>query len=269
MIIMTLEDFIKNHRKTPALIFIDELLLCYQENQIFLPLQETVLRLNLEIIHFKLLDEIPFIHAKPPKRSRLDDNEMALLEVKPFLTSVSIDDQQLLLKAHHWLQWELQSKFCSRCGNGLIDSYKSSEKFCQICNTLFFPRFSPAVMVLIVKGKQILLARSHNFKHGFYSALAGFIELGESAEQAAHREVKEEVGLEITNLKYIGTQAWPFPDSFMIAYRADYLSGEITLEEEEIADAKWFDLDKLPTLPSNVSISRHLIDQVIADLQHK
>ena len=139
-------------------------------------------------------------------------------------------------------------------------NFEATAKECIFCEQSFFPRFSPAVMVLVHKEDKILLARSYRFPPGDYSAIAGFIELGESAEQAAHREVKEEVGIEITNLRYFSSQAWPFPDSFMIAFKADYLSGELILEPDEIEDAKWFSRNDLPNLPPSVSIARELIN---------
>src|ERR1700722_8943106 len=110
-------------------------------------------------------------------------------------------------------------------------------------------------MVLIQKGNEILLGRSAHFKPGVYSALAGFIDIGETAEMAAHREVKEEVGLEITELEYFGSQSWPFPDSFMLAFKAKYLRGEINIDTKELEDARWFNLNNLPAIPPHPSIS--------------
>lgn len=118
-------------------------------------------------------------------------------------------------------------------------------------------------MVLIQREHEILLARSKHFEEGMYSALAGFIDLGETAEVAVHREVKEEVGLEISDLVYFGTQPWPFPDSFMIAFKANYLSGDLKMDPEEIEDAQWFSPKHLPKLPSKASIARALIDSFI------
>lgn len=121
-------------------------------------------------------------------------------------------------------------------------------------------------MVLIQKEDKILLARSPHFQPGFYSAIAGFIDLGETAEHAAHREVKEELGIEITDLEYFSTQTWPFPDSFMIAFKAKYLDGELKLDENEIEDAGWFGAQDLPMLPPSSSIARQLIESVVNKL---
>jgi NAD+ diphosphatase len=170
------------------------------------------------------------------------------------------------MRALHWLNWDRQSQFCGRCGSALEGKMDATEKKCPTCETSIFPRFSPAVMVLIRKGDKILLARSPHFESGFYSAIAGFIDVGETAEQAAHREVKEELGLEISDLEYFSTQTWPFPDSFMIAFKAQYRGGDLKLDEIEIEDARWFGQHDLPMLPPHASIARHLIDSVLAEM---
>ncbi len=122
------------------------------------------------------------------------------------------------------------------------------------------PRISPAVMVLISRGDELLLARSPRFRAGVFSALAGFVEAGETLEQCAGREVFEEVGIEIANLRYVRSQFWPFPDSLMVAFFADYAGGTIKPDPVEIEDAKWFSRSALPALPEPVSIARQLID---------
>ena len=184
--------------------------------------------------------------------------------VKYFLSQVGEDLRAQLLQIYQALNWHKQSKYCGQCGTKLNSRKNCSRKYCPVCGVSFFPRFSPAIIVLIQKNDQILLARSSHFPKGMYSALAGFVDLGESAEEALHREVKEEVGLTVNKIEYFATQSWPFPDSFMIAFKAQYLDGEISIDPQEIEDAAWFDLDKLPQLPSYASISRRLIDSVIS-----
>lgn len=171
--------------------------------------------------------------------------------------------QQLIFRAVQWLTWDSTLQYCSKCGGKIQKIFESTEKKCSSCDLSFFPKFSPAIMVLIQRENEVLLARSAHFKPGIYSALAGFIDIGETAEQAVHREVKEEVGLEITELEYFGSQSWPFPDSFMIAFKAQYLRGEINIDVNEIEDASWFRLNELPTLPSSSSISRKLIESAV------
>ena len=131
---------------------------------------------------------------------------------------------------------------------------------CPSCGLLAYPRISPAVMVLVRRGNELLLARSPHFRPGVFSALAGFVEAGETLEQCAVREVREEVGVEITNLRYFQSQPWPFPDSLMLAFFADYAGGEIVPDPSEIEAAGWFSIDALPVLPDPVSIARRLID---------
>ena len=138
-------------------------------------------------------------------------------------------------------------------------------KKCPNCGELFYPRISPAVIVLIKKGNEILLARSPNFPSGLYGLVAGFIEPGESAETAVVREIREEVGIEVKNITYFGTQAWPFPNSLMIGFTAEYDSGEVLPDGVEIEDAGWFSAEKLPVLPGKISISRKLIDHFLQE----
>ena len=179
--------------------------------------------------------------------------------VKSFLTKTLPAYQEMIIKAHHWLQWDNQSRYCGHCGHPLESTFYITEKKCTQCQQSFFPRFSPAVMVLVQKDNHILLARGPHFQKGVYSAIAGFIDIGETAEMAVHREIAEEVGLKVTNLSYIASQTWPFPDSFMIAFKATYLSGEIKIDGHELEDAQWFSLDNLPTLPNSASIAWQLI----------
>ncbi len=193
---------------------------------------------------------------------------LASLASFPSLTPFHKDEMQaLILRAAHWLGWNAQLQYCSQCSGNIYKVPDSVEKKCITCDLSFFPKLSPAVMVLIQRKNEILLARSPHFKAGVYSAIAGFVDIGESAELAAHREVKEEVGLEITNLSYFGSQSWPFPDSFMIAFKAQYLDGEIHIDPTEIEDAGWFNIHNLPELPPSASISRKLIDHCIHNLR--
>jgi NAD+ diphosphatase len=124
-----------------------------------------------------------------------------------------------------------------------------------------YPRISPCIIVLVARGEEMLLARSAHFSPEVYSTLAGFIEPGESAEEAVHREILEEVGVHVKNVRYFSSQPWPFPDSLMLAFTADYESGEISIDPKEIEDAKWYGPENLPKLPTTFSIARALIEQ--------
>ena len=163
-------------------------------------------------------------------------------------------------RATQLLDWQNNHQYCGKCGSGTIMKPDEHAMLCPACGLIVYPRISPAVMVLVRDGNRLLLARSPRFKPGVFSALAGFVEAGETLEECAAREVREEVGVEITNLRYFHSQPWPFPNSLMVAFFADYAGGEVTPDANEIESAGWFALDALPLLPDPVSIARQLID---------
>jgi NAD+ diphosphatase len=162
------------------------------------------------------------------------------------------------------LEWDKAHQFCGRCGTPLDESQTERAKECPVCGLLHFPRLSPAIIVLIHRNHELLLARSRHFPSGMYSVIAGFVEPGETLEQAVAREVHEEVGLVVKNIRYFGSQPWPFPHSLMIGFTAAYAGGEIVLNDDEIEEAGWYQIDRLPPLPSKISISRRLIDWFLA-----
>lgn len=166
-------------------------------------------------------------------------------------------------RAAQIIEWDRTHQFCGRCG--VPTEYASGEraKRCPVCGLLSFPRLSPAIIVLVERGDEVLLARGRNFAEGVYSTLAGFVEPGESLEEAVHREIYEESGIEVTNVRYFGSQPWPFPHSLMIGFTAQYAGGEIQIDPKEIADARWFTYDTLPTVPQKLSIARRLIDSFV------
>jgi NAD+ diphosphatase len=158
-------------------------------------------------------------------------------------------------------------RFCGRCATPLTERAGERARECPACGLVAYPRVSPAMMALVVRGREILLARAPRFPATMYSALAGFVEPGETLEDCVRREVREEVGLEVSDLRYFGSQPWAFPHSLMIAFTARYAGGDIVPEPGEIADARWFALDALPDLPSPMSIARRLIDATVARLR--
>lgn len=150
-------------------------------------------------------------------------------------------------------------KFCGRCGESMTLVEEELACECQSCHFRAYPRVSPCIIVAVRHKGKILLARSPRHPEGFYSVLAGFVESGESLEQAVHREVMEEVGVAIDKLEYFGSQPWPFPHSIMAAFTAEARSPEIAIDDDEIIEADWFDLDNLPQIPPNSSISGKLV----------
>lgn len=137
---------------------------------------------------------------------------------------------------------------------------------CRDCRVINYPRLSPSIIVLVTRGDEMLLARNANWPTNMYSTLAGFVEPGESIEQTVHREVMEEVGLRVRNLRYFGSQSWPFPNSLMLGFHAEYEGGDIVCQPDEIADAQWFSKDTLPQTPPKTAISGWLIDEFIQAL---
>ena len=182
-----------------------------------------------------------------------------------------IDEQTLVMgmRAVQLIEWDRTHRFCGVCGTATILMEGERAKRCPTCHHSVYPRISPAMMVLVTRGKELLLARGVNFPPGRYSALAGFLEAGESIEDAVHREVFEEVGLRVKNLQYFGSQSWPFPNSLMIAFTAEYDAGDVTPDPKEIADAQWFSLDALPQLPPRFSISRALLNATVERLMSR
>ncbi|MCK4988071.1 MAG: NAD(+) diphosphatase, partial [Desulfobacterales bacterium] len=163
-------------------------------------------------------------------------------------------------RANQLVDWGRTHQYCGVCGRPTEDKTDERAKICPQCGLVNYPRLSPAIIVAVLKNNQILLARNKRFKLPFYSVLAGFVEPGETLEQCVQREIREEVGLTVKNIRYFGSQPWPFPNSLMIAFIADYADGEITVDGSEIIDAAWFSKDKLPQIPPSISIARQLID---------
>lgn len=162
--------------------------------------------------------------------------------------------------ARHLVEWRRATRFCSACASELTAGNGQHVLVCSACDRLHFPPVSPAVIVLVQRGSQALLGRSPRFKEGVYSTLAGFVEPGESLEECVHREIFEEVGVRVHRLRYFGSQPHPFPHSLMVGFIADWLEGDIVIDEDEIEDARWFDYDDLPVLPHPMSIARALIE---------
>ncbi len=170
-------------------------------------------------------------------------------------------------RAYQILQWDRTHRFCGACGAPTRRDAVQRARICIDCGMAQYPRLTPAMMALVVRERRILLARSPRFPDGMYSALAGFVEPGETLEACVHREVREEVGLEVGNLRYFASQSWPFPHSLMVAYVADHAAGEIRVDGEEVVDAGWFSPEDLPAIPGRLSIAGHLIRTVAARLQ--
>lgn len=166
-------------------------------------------------------------------------------------------------RAFQIVNWDRTHRYCGRCGSATAHHDVDRARVCPDCGLLSFPRVSPAVITLVERGREFLLARNARFPRGRYSIIAGFVEPGETLEEAVAREIREEVGIEVRNIRYFASQPWPFPHSLMVGFTAEHASGEIRIDRDEIVDADWYTPDNLPDLPDSISISRKIIDSFL------
>jgi NAD+ diphosphatase len=183
---------------------------------------------------------------------------------------IDFDFFQIAGYAYHIMKWDQTTQYCSRCGFPMKNSKTERAKICKNCNLIRYPRISPAVIVAVIKENKILLAKGNRFRNSnMFSVLAGFVDPGETLEDCIKREIKEEVNIEVENIRYFGSQPWPFPDSLMIGFIADYKRGELSIDGDEIIDADWFTVNDIPNIPGKLSIARELIDWFINELPHR
>ncbi|WP_342304863.1 NAD(+) diphosphatase [Methanolobus sp. ZRKC5] len=246
-----------------------ELLLLNENDSLRLPSFEEIENMGLDVLGTQYLGELRDISCFS---AELDSSNAAgpIGENGSFvgireLTGILEESLAYLAgKAVHIMEWDKNTLFCGRCGSGTSLRENERAKECPECGFLAFPKISPAIIVLIEKDDRVLLARSPHFKPGLYSILAGFVEPGESIEEAVVREVREEVGISIKNVRYFGSQPWPYPDSLMIGFTAEFAEGEIEVDGVEIEEAGWFRKDEIPVIPRNTSISGWLIEHFIS-----
>lgn len=204
-----------------------------------------------------LLDDKPYFTANVQVQPKGTDLK-ALRE----LAYVSETAFMLCARARNLLDWYRQHRFCGQCGKPTERVAGEPATSCSSCRLRFYPRISPCVIVVITRGDEMLLAQGYRHREkGWYGAVAGFIETGESAEQAVIREVREEVGVDVGNIRYMNSQAWPFPNQLMLGFTAEYLGGEIQPQPGEIEDARWFHINDLPAHPPGTTIAGWLIKQ--------
>lgn len=190
--------------------------------------------------------------------------------LKQALSLIYPDQYGMGVKAYAVMLWDKNNQFCGRCATPTIHQKPQFERLCPTCQFSFFPRISPSIIVLIHRGNEVVMARSPHFAPGIYGLIAGFVEIGETIEETIHREVKEEIGLTVKNITYFGSQPWPFPDTLMLAFIAEYDSGELVIDNDEIDDAGWYRYDNLPGRPSSsFSIASNLLDYFIRTCEGK
>ncbi len=191
---------------------------------------------------------------------------MALRPLRPLLGALPDSLFALAGRAFQVMDWDRSHRYCGKCGGPTEPAPGERAKVCPRCGIHFFPRVAPAVIVAVVRDRKLLLARARRFSTAMVSVLAGFVEPGETFEECVHREVREETGIEVANLRYFGSQPWPFPHSLMVAFTAEYAGGDLVLEDREIAEANWFGPGEIPGLriPVRGTIARELIDWFLA-----
>jgi len=183
-----------------------------------------------------------------------------LMEMDEILFAIAGRGRQIL-------EFNQTHRYCGRCGAPTKQHEKEHALYCAACEHFYYPRVSPCIIVLVTRGEDLLLARSSRFPNGMYSTLAGFVEPGETIEQAVHREVMEEVGVKIDGLRYYASQAWPFPHQLMIGFHAQYRSGDIRIDDEEIVEARWWHYNDLPLTPTAAALSGKLIQSYLERLE--
>lgn len=220
---------------------------------------------GLELVRIQFLgtlDHQPCYSAELSSDAAIP-NGMALQGLRELFGILDDDLFALCGRAVQIVEWDRTHLFCGHCATPMNQLPTERAKRCPNCGLVNYPRLSPAVIVLIARGEKLLLARAPHFPAEMYSLVAGFVEPGESLEETIVREVREEVGIEIKNLRYFGSQPWPFPNSLMIGFIAEYEDGEIAISPQELEAAAWFGKQNLPKLPPRVSIARRLIDWFI------
>ena len=191
-----------------------------------------------------------------------------LIPLRKAYRLISLDLWTIAGRAIQFLRWHGEHRFCGKCGDEMAEQRSEPVKKCTHCDFLAYPRLTPAVIMSVIRNNKILLGRAANFPKGRYSPLAGFVEPGETLEEAVRREIMEEADIEVTDIQYVASQPWPFPQTLMLGFTAKYQSGEIKVDTTELEDARWFSAEAMPDrLPSRMSISRFLVDRFLEQEQ--
>lgn len=242
-----------------------QLLVQETTDNLTIPLFKNVSISGLKIIRSIYLGELDGAPCFAAAASQVGDlpKQTQFRELRPLFGEMEDFLFWIAGRASHILHWDEITRHCGRCGS--LFQFKDDEyaKICPDCRLVNYPGVAPAIIVVVTNGNQILLAKSVRFKQEIYSVLAGFVEPGESLEACVKREVREEVGIEVKNISYFASQPWPFPNSLMVGFTAEYAGGDIRISEEEIDDANWYTADNLPPIPGPPSIARRLIDSFI------
>ena len=233
-----------------------------KNQQATLPGSQHLLKILPLLVHTQFLgylDGQPCFAAEMPEDFKTG-NSLKFQGLKTLFGQIDENCLWVAGRANQLLRWRSHHSYCGKCGRATVDKKDERARICPACGLVNYPRVSPAIIVAVVKADRILLARSARFPGGFFSVLAGFVEPGETLEACVKREVFEETGIDVRNIRYFGSQPWPFPDSLMVAFTAKYADGEIRIDGKEIVEAAWYAGDNLPDIPPGFSIARQLID---------
>ena len=255
------------------------LFIIFNNNKVFYDLSDKTFLLNSSFLHFTnynfkkigiaedngLNIYAADISGEPFNLSEQGYKSLVEYDLRHLISTLDENEMNLVGRANQLLHWLKSNKHCGYCGLKKKFDEKEEAMFCSCNNVMTYPTISPCILALIKKDNQILLARNSLFPKGLYSALAGFIEVSETAEETVEREIYEEVSLKVKNIKYFGSQSWPFPSQLMLAYTCEYDSGTIQVDGHEIVDAKWFDIKDLPNTPPNSTLSGRLINSCTLD----
>ncbi len=221
---------------------------------------------ELHLAKDTLLLAVGMLDGAPCFACRCRENEIpeewTFVPGRVLLAGAGSSVREAFCRAREMLLWRESHRFCGKCGGALTPSTHDLAMTCPVCGALYFPQIAPAVIVAITRnnGEEILLAHNHRFAEGVFSLIAGFVEAGETAEEAVHREIREETGIEVDDLRYLASQSWPFPNSLMLAFSARYAGGEIVVDHNELAECNWYKKGALPLLPEKGSIARAVLD---------
>ncbi len=240
----------------------DDLLVARNDGVVTVPVIKNPALLELapaQSCYIGMFDDLPCFSGEVPDDTEIPEG-FDFIRLRNLIADIDEDIFPVAGRAFQIVNWARTHRYCGRCGSKTMRKEYELAMVCERCGLVSYPRISPAVITAVVKGKSILLARAQRFPPGLYSVIAGFVEPGETLKQCVKREIREETGIEVKDIRYFGSQQWPFPNSLMVGFTAGYESGEIKIDPGEISDARWFTPDNLPDLPDKITIARRLIE---------
>jgi|SRR5699024_10743909 len=244
-----------------------ELMVRFLQERPWLPSHHAASAYRLETFEHLYMGRLEGRHcfAVPADKRFIPPSGYEFVSLRSLFGQLDLQVAAMAGRASQLISWRRNHQFCSRCGEKASPHVSDSAMVCEACDYTQYPRISPCIITLVIRGEEALLARNAKFPEGFFSCLAGFIEAGESAEQAVHREVHEEVNVRLGKLTYYSSQSWPFPHALMLGFHSEYVGGKIQEDQDEIVEAGWFRYDNLPQIPRPGSIARELIEAWVKD----